>query len=88
MHAAIHKFKFQKLSISNVAVNWSRNKQDMPFRSEGVNVLEKEQTIHLVTFEPTICTYKQTSSILQTSRLSIEHCTIPTMFRRMYSLTR
>jgi hypothetical protein len=31
----------------------------MPFRSEGVNVLEKEQTIHFVTFEPTICTYKQ-----------------------------
>jgi hypothetical protein len=60
----------------------------MPSGSEGVNVLEKEQTIHFVTLEPTICTIK-TNIFCPTNRLStIEHCTIPTMFRRMYSLTR
>jgi hypothetical protein len=60
----------------------------MPSGSEGVNVLEKEQTIHFVTFEPTISTLK-TNIFHPTNRLStIEHCTIPTMFRRMCRLTR
>jgi hypothetical protein len=43
----------------------------MPSGSEGVNVLEQKQTKHFVTFEPTICTYKQTSSILQTDYLQL-----------------